>query len=119
MIDDTPGITYAWTLDPAGDPNVAFDSTTIEDPTLTIDATGVWTVTLTVDDGYWVESASAVVRVSENPCQAARQGNPDFAGNLVADIDGFNGNCVVDLEDFAVLVSEWLEDRALSEFLYY
>ena len=108
VIDDSPELTYAWTFFPAGDPNVVFDSTAIEDPTLTIDAPGVWTVTLTVDDGYWKKSASSQIRVSENPCQAARHA-PGYPGDPPGDI---TDNCVVDLTDFAVFALTWLDNPA-------
>ena len=115
VIDD-PAYTHAWTLDPAGDPNVAFDDTAIEDPTLTIDATGEWTVTLTVDDGFWVESASAQVVVGENPCDAARQGDPNYQGDLVGDL---TDDCATDIQDLLILVEAWLDDVALTGILYY
>jgi len=108
VIDDTPEITYTWTFFPAGDPNVVFDSTAIEDPTLTIDAPGVWTVTLTVDDGYWKKSATSQIRVSTNPCQAARQG-PGYPGDPAGDV---TDNCIVDLADFAAFAQTWLDGPA-------
>ena len=116
VVDDTPGLTYAWTLEPAGDPNVLFDSTTIEDPTLTINSTGIRTLTLTVDDGQWIVSESAEVRVYENPCWAARV-SPGYAGDPAGDIA--NNNCTVNLEDFAALAATWMDDTALTEIAYY
>ncbi len=115
VVDDTTGITYAWTVDPADDPDVVFDNAAIEDPTLTISSTGVRTLTLTVNDGYWEESAQCQVGVYANSCQAARQ-SPGYAGDPAGDI---TGNCVVDLADFAALAQSWLEDSTLTETLYY
>ena len=109
----TPGITYAWTLEPAGDPNVAIDSTTIEDPTLTINATGVWDATLTVEDGFWTESATAQVAVSANPCEAAR------AAGIADPVGDITGDCAANIADLEALALDWMDDTRLTENLYF
>lgn len=115
VVDDTAGIEYAWTIDPADDPNIVFSSTTVENPTITVAAAGTWTVTLTVKDGYWTESASGVLSVSDNACQAARL-MPDYAGNPVGDV---TDDCIVDILDLAVLAENWLEStRHTGTVLY-
>jgi len=114
VIDDTPGITYAWTIDPA-DPGIVFSDTTVVNPTITAYTNGVWTITLTVDDGYWVVPTSAQLRVSRNACAAARY-TPGYVGDPIGDI---TSNCVVDLVDFANLAQSWMEDTNLGAPLYY
>jgi len=114
VVDDTPGRTYAWTIDPA-DPNVVFSSTTVENPTITVAAAGTWTVTLTVKDGYWTELASGVLSVANNSCQAARL-MPDYVGNPVGDL---TDDCAVDIQDLAILAENWLEStRHTGTVLY-
>jgi len=115
VVDDTAGRTYAWTINPAGDPNVVFSSTTVENPTITVDAIGTWTLTLTVDDGYWTESASGQLTVSANACEAARL-MPDYAGDLAGDV---TNDCVADIQDLAIVLGTWLDSsRATGTVLY-
>lgn len=117
-VDNDPGetVTYSWTLSPVDDPNVVFDSTSTEDPTLTISKVADYTLTLSVNDGVWEDqSASARVSVSINACQAARQ-TPDYRGNLDGDL---TDDCVVNLEDIAVIAQDWLGETTLGGVTYY
>jgi hypothetical protein len=112
-------VSYAWSAEPngIGDPDidVAFDSTSIEDPTVTItkapgDAVTV-TLTLTVNNGVNppVED-TMTIDVYDDACLAAI--GKGLAGGNPAD---FDGNCIIDFEDLAVMASKWLAQGGLTE----
>ncbi|MBI9017804.1 MAG: hypothetical protein JEZ07_11155 [Phycisphaerae bacterium] len=114
--DGTSTVTYAWTYDAPEGTTVTFSDTTIEDPTVTIDKTteGMVNVTLTLAcydaANPTPVSDSLTVSVYDNACQAARVGD-NQAGNYLADT---NGDCVVDLNDFALLASLWMDDYTME-----
>ena len=78
--------------------------------TVTVDAAGAVTLTFTVKDELNpAKSDDMIVTVYEDACEAARVGD-NRAGNYPGD---FNGDCIINLKDFAVLAVEWLTDYTL------
>lgn len=77
-------------------------------PTATLDTDwpGSYIVQLSASDNSWTSSDTMTVRVAADACSAAQAG-PAFEFNLY-DVDG---DCDVDLSDFAALARQWLDDR--------
>lgn len=103
--ENTPVL--SWTSAPAA--NASFSNAAVEDPTAVFAAVGTYTLTLTADDGFNPPvSDTLIVNVYGDACEAARTGtNNRPATDIVVD-------CVIDLEDFAQIASNWLLDYALA-----
>lgn len=123
LVDDgRSDLSYTWsyTPDDSGDLNLTITLETVEgdDTTATLtvtnlDPTGVMlpvTVTLEIADqtnpGI---SQSVIIDVYDTACDATRIGLSD-----INPID-FDGNCMVDLKDLALMATTWLKDTALTE----
>ena len=111
--DGVTVVSYAWNANPAD--GVAFSATDIEDPTVTItkeasgDAVTV-TLTLTVNDGVDPPVTNTMkIDVYDDACKAA------VGSGAELDPGDFNGNCITDLDDLAVMALAWLEDHSLTE----
>ncbi|MGD1042480.1 MAG: hypothetical protein ABR913_05385 [Sedimentisphaerales bacterium] len=113
--DDHGISTYAWTnitaaadKDPATvvtivSPNTKNTTVTLTNSTGSV--TGYYQFTLTVTDTAGQTTADSVVVGVYATCAAAAIANPDDTYDGVGD---FNGDCKVDLYDFAIFVSKWL-----------
>jgi hypothetical protein len=88
----------------SGPETVAIDPNDIEDVTVYISTSGFYEFRLTADDTN--QTASDVVRiyVGTDPCDAAKN-TPNYTAN-VAD---FNGDCLVNIKDFATFALQWLD----------
>ena len=97
----------AWTAAPNTD--AVFANAAIEDATVTFSAVGTYTLTLTANDGFNAPvSDTATVNVYADACAAARDGqNIRPVADIVVD-------CVININDFAAVASEWLRDYALT-----
>ena len=120
--DPPTDLTYAWSVDtpPAGvavefdpiDPIAANDPT----PTVTItkdpgDAVTV-TLTLAVNNVGRLKPPvedTITIDVYDDACKAA-------IGKLAADYSAdFDGNCLIDFDDFVLMATKWLNDTGLTE----
>jgi hypothetical protein len=115
--DDHGIATYAWTdITAAADKDpatvVTIVSPTTEDtnviltnPNPTGSVTGYYQFTLTVTDSATQTTADSVVVGVYATCAAAAIADPTDAYDGVGD---FNGDCKVDLADFALFANKWL-----------
>ncbi len=107
-------LTYAWSANPA-DGVVFVPNANVEDPTVTItkaaDNPSVVTLTLTVHDGVHPAVADTMtIDVYDDACKAA------IGKGLAADNPAdFDGNCITNFEDLAVMAAKWLNDTGLTE----
>ncbi len=113
--DGVSNLTYAWSADPAG--GVKFSDPNVEDPNVTITkaAGDAETVTLTLavhdaDNPTPVED-TVEIDVYDDACKAGRIGKWRLADNPT----DFDGNCITNLEDFAVIGRTWLHGSQLEE----
>ncbi len=113
--DPFAALTYLWSADP--NDGVDFSATDIEDPTVTItkaaDNPSVVTLTLAVNNVGRVEPPvedTMTIDVYDDACLAAI--GKGLAGGNPAD---FDGNCIIDFEDLAVMASKWLAQGGLTE----
>jgi hypothetical protein len=91
------------------DPAVTIDNPTSETTAVTITAVGSYVLKLTVDDSELSVSDTVTINVYNDACDAAK-GVPGYTP-LAAD---FDNDCDVDLDDFVVLSSDWLQSTALD-----
>ena len=103
---------YEWT---SSDPNTTFfPNNEAKDPVVDVDyAAGEVTLTITVWDEASPEttdSDSMVLYVASDPCDAAVA-----AGVADAFPMDLTGSCTIGLEDFVILLADWLADYALTE----
>ena len=111
---DPPAVlTYAWSAEP--DDGVGFSDPAIEAPTVTItkatDNPSPVTLTLTVHDGVHPPvDDTMTMDVYDDACKAAIG-----KGTAVDNPADFDGNCITDFKDFAVMATTWLDDYALTE----
>jgi len=107
-------VSYTWSADPAA--GVVFDPNEfVEDPTVTItkatDNPSTVKLTLEVDDGINPPETDVVmIDVYDDACKAAIG-----AGLAAENPTDSDGNCITDLKDLGVLLSEWLVDTGLTE----
>jgi len=113
--DGVSALTYAWSADPAA--GVVFSATNVEDPNVTITkaAGDAETVTLTLavhdaDNPTLVED-TVEIDVYDDACKAGRIGKWRLADHLA----DFDGNCITNLEDFAVIGRTWLYGSEIEE----
>ncbi|HOM60126.1 MAG TPA: DNRLRE domain-containing protein [Anaerohalosphaeraceae bacterium] len=102
---EEPGtLTYTWART-AGPETAVISNPDHLSTTVTFAERGDYTFTLTVDDGELKTSASVRVVVGDNACDASHlsTGKPYDAGDV-------NQDCIVNLEDFAILFgNNWLD----------
>ncbi len=116
IVDDGASpLTIKWSVDPAIAANVTFSpSDSVEDPIITGDShLGPITVTVTVGDAMNPDAVSdtMILDVAESACQGARGGFQRLDRVYTAD---FDGNCIINLLDFATLTSQWLVEYELK-----
>jgi hypothetical protein len=115
--DGTPTIT--WTdITNAGDKDpatsVVINSPSTEDTTVTLSnvsgvVNGWYQFEITVDDGFNLPVVDQVAVGVYGTCKEAAVADPDDTYDAIGDIDG---NCKVELPDFALLAGTWLETGA-------
>ena len=93
----------------SGPEDVAISPNNTIDTTVYIGTVGTYRFQLTADDGNLTSSDPIQVYVGVDSCDAA-QNTPDYEASL----SDFNSDCVVDLRDFSVIASEWLECNSLE-----
>jgi hypothetical protein len=102
---EEPGtLTYTWART-AGPETAVLSNPNQLSTTVTFAERGDYTFTLTADDGELKTSASVRVVVGDNACDASHlsTGKPYDAGDV-------NHDCIVNLEDFAILFgNNWLD----------
>jgi len=108
-------LTYAWSADP--DDGVEFSNPNALAPTVTItkatDNPSIVTLTLAVNNEGRLEPAvedTMTIDVYDDSCLAAKA-----AGTVELDPTDFDGNCITNFEDFAVMAATWLYDYTLTE----
>ena len=119
-ITEVPGsdwtdLTYTWTANPDGsgpDLDVAITGADTVDATVEITKTAptgdatIVTLTLSVGSAGKEPVTSAVtIDVYDDSCKAA-----EGTGTLVLDPGDFDGNCITNLKDQAVMAAKWLDD---------
>ena len=106
-------LTYAWSADPCD--GVEFDPNEfVEAPTVTItkatDNPSTIKLTLAVHDGVHPTAEDTMtIDVYDDACKAA------IGNGLAADYPAdFDGNCIINFKDFAVMAAKWLTQRGLT-----
>ncbi|UCG58470.1 MAG: hypothetical protein JSU70_02975 [Phycisphaerales bacterium] len=96
---------------PPADPNVTIVTPGVEDPTVEIAVTGTFTLRVVATDlaGNPPGEDTMEISVFADSCEAAQE-NPNGYDAPQGDL---NDDCVVDFLDYAILATEWLDDRAL------
>jgi hypothetical protein len=76
--------------------------------TATVSAVGEYTFTLTATDGAVLSPSSDTVKVYvyDDACAAALADPTDYTALFDGDI---TGDCLVDLNDFAAMATDWLD----------
>lgn len=107
--DGKSQVTILWE---GNDPNAVFSNPSIANPTVTLDyPAGAVQATVTVqDESNPPISDTLIIHVYANPCQAARVG----ARLAAAYPEDLAGDCIIDLEDVAIMAAKWLYDYALT-----
>jgi len=107
-------LTYLWSADPAD--GVEFSDPDALAPTVTItkatDNPSVVTLTLAVNNEGRVEppvTDTMTIDVYDDSCLAAKA-----VGLAVIDPTDFDGNCITNFGDFAVMATTWLDDYTLT-----
>ena len=97
---------------PAGS-DAVLTNTTVDNqnPTATLTTTtaGTYKIQLEVSDGTTSLETVAEVKVYDDACQAQKD-----AGGWTANEFDLDGNCLVDLLDFAAIAAEWLDDTSMD-----
>jgi len=99
----TPAYTVVWSQ--LSGPEVAIDPNTTDDTSVTVTARGTYIFELKADDGNRQAADTVQVIVGTDSCDASHMstGQPYDAGDQ-------NQDCIVNLQDFAVLISaNWLD----------
>jgi len=111
---DRMNLTYAWSADP--DDGVEFSDPNALAPMVTITkSTGnpsIVTLTLAVNNEGRIEAPvtdTMTIDVYDDACKAAI--DKGLAVDYPADVDG---NCIINLDDFAVIATKWLNDTGLT-----
>jgi len=114
VVGGIPPFTYAWTAEPngIGDPDldVAITGADQEDATVTITKTpgDVVTVKITLavtKEGIGQKKDRMTIDVYDDACVAALD-----LGLATIDTTDFDGNCITNFADFALLAATWLDD---------
>lgn len=106
-----------WSSEEGTDPNITFSpSANVEDPTVAGDSHQPNTLmTIKVWDEFNGEEnasfASVNIDIAADQCQAARGGFPRLDQVYLGDYDE---NCIIDLVDFAMFASQWLDPYQLT-----
>ncbi len=93
---------------------VSFVDAADPNTTVTVSEAGSYIVKLTATDATGSVSDQKEITVVEDGCRAAQM----FAGYQANYYDR-NGDCVVNLEDFAEFALQWLNSTALSDAIFY
>lgn len=102
-VTDDGSYSVLWTQIDNGAPNVAMNPDDTDDTTVTITEHGVYEFMLTANDGTGQSSDTVEVIVGENACEASHWST----GDVYSTAD-FNQDCMVDMQDVALLVMKWL-----------
>jgi len=89
---------------------VTFANQTDPNTTVTISESGTYILSLSATDGTGTVSDQKEIVVYDSDCDAAKA-----TGTRVANYYDRDDNCVVNLLDFAVFASEWLDSTGLTE----
>jgi hypothetical protein len=93
---------------------VVFADATDPRTAVTISEAGTYILQLTATDNNGSFSDQMEIVVFEDACLAKKA-----TGTWVANYYDRNGDCIVDLEDFAIFAAEWLNSTALTESWVY
>jgi len=93
---------------------VVFADSTAPDTAVTISQPGTYVLKLTATDMNGSFSDQMEVVVFEDACQAKKA-----TGTWAANYYDRNADCIVDMEDFAIMAAEWLNSTALTESFAY
>jgi len=112
---DWTDLTYLWTADPPDgvvfDPNEFVDAPAVTISKVTDNPSSVMT-TLEVNNKGRLEPGvtdTMTIDVYDDSCLAAKA-----AGLAVIDPTDFDGNCITNFTDFAVMATTWLDDYTLT-----
>ncbi len=110
--DGVTVVSYGWSADP--NDGVVFSDETVEDPNVTItkdtDNPSTVKLTLTVNDEVNPPVTDSIrIDVYDDACKAT------IGKGLAADNPAdFDGNCITNFEDLAVMATKWLNDTGLA-----
>jgi hypothetical protein len=101
---DDGNYTVLWTQVANGAPTVVITPNNVDDTSVTITARGTYVFMLTADDGTWQTSDTVQIIVGSTSCDASH-----MSTGAVYDAEDQNHDCIVDLADFAALITDdWL-----------
>jgi len=93
---------------------VVFADATDPHTAVTISEAGTYTLKLTAVDSNGSFSDQMEIVVYEDACEAKKA-----TGTWIANYYDRNGDCIVDMQDFAIFAAEWLNSTTLVESLTY
>ncbi|MHC4232790.1 MAG: hypothetical protein ACYSUS_00080 [Planctomycetota bacterium] len=100
-------VSWAVTSEPSAGAATFTTATNQLNASVSLTELGDYVLTLTADDTELTGSDTVTIRVYEDNCEAAK-------GSGIATLAGdFDGNCIVDITDFAVFSGNWLQDISL------
>jgi hypothetical protein len=101
---DDGNYTVLWTQVANGAPTVTITPNNVDDTSVTITARGTYVFMLTADDGAKQTSDTVQIIVGSTSCDASHMSTA-----AVYDAEDQNRDCVVDMADFAALITDdWL-----------
>jgi hypothetical protein len=101
---DDGNYTVLWTQVANGAPTVTITPNNVDDTSVTVTARGTYVFMLTADDGDLQTSDTVQIIVGSTACDASH-----MSTGAVYDAEDQNHDCIVDLADFAVLITDdWL-----------
>ncbi|HDS84726.1 MAG TPA: hypothetical protein ENN97_05975 [Phycisphaerales bacterium] len=107
-LPDPPGaMTYKWTQ--VSGPDVEIDPDDVLETQVELSEVGYYVFQFEADDGQLSAADTVQIYVGYDACDAA-QNMPDYTP-IASDL---NSDCYVDLLDFAILASEWLDCSSLD-----
>jgi hypothetical protein len=93
---------------------VVFADAADPDTAITVSEAGTYILKLTATDGNGSFSDQMQIVVYQDACEAKKA-----TGTWVANYYDRNGDCIVDMQDFAIFAAEWLDSTALVESITY
>jgi hypothetical protein len=100
-------LTYLW--EQVSGPEITISPNDTEDITVVFTEPGTYVFRLTASDGMSSSSDTVMVVVSADACSAAKA-RPGYKANAM----DLNSDCFVNLYDFAMFASQWLDCTSLQ-----
>ena len=100
---------YEITMEGSLTSKVVFSDFSIANPTITVSEPGTYVLKITATDAVATVSELVELRVYEDGCRAAKA-----AGTWQANYYDTNGDCIIDINDFAMFAIEWLDSTEMD-----